>query len=141
MWRLLVIAGGCRHLGGWEFQPGVTQSISGSQPFVTVHALEPPGSLDLMIECAPDGLQLSYRGRFSEAGAQVQFDDGPPLTLPVSLSLRGEPVVDLRASIDGETAEQRLIEASRVAVHPDGEPPTVFDVTHAERAIRRLRCP
>lgn len=148
MWRSVwvIAVAGCGHIGAWQFERMPDQSISGPQPFVMLHPLGPSSADALVIECAPNGLQLAFRGRFSDDAATVQFDDAPPLTLPTSTSLRGVPVVDLRRRVAGgsSTTEELLVDASRFTLHPaaaDGAAVVLYDVTHADRAIRRLHCP
>ena len=134
MW--LIGLAGCGHVGAWQIHHGTRQSISGPQDFARVEALGAPSSWVLMIECAPDGLQLALGGDIEGPSTPVRFD-GDPVTLPLRTSRRGVPVIDLRAPISsGTTTEALLTDAERLTVHDGVE----FDVTDADRAIRRLRC-
>ena len=138
---------GCAHTGGWQIHHGTLQSISGPQSFATLHADGPPRAWQRVVECAADGLQLGVGGRFTDAGARLQFDDAPPLTLPTRVSRRGIPVVDLRAPIPqrSTTPEALLAASSQVTVLPvppeTGTEAVSFATARADRAIAALHCP
>jgi len=145
-----IAATGCPRSGDpgdeWQVDHGSAQSQTGPQSFATIHALGPPSSYNLVIECATAGLELSFGGRFPDSAAVLQFDEGAPMTVPTRASQRGVPVVDLRAPIEGTTVEALLLGASRIAVHAPATDQAeavvvAFPVADAERAIRRLDCP
>jgi hypothetical protein len=134
----------------WRITKPDLQSTTGSQPYAVL-ASDPSSSYALMLECTWQGaLLLSFGGGFSEGGATVHFDAGPPVVLPTVPSGRGHLAVDLRAPLEPvtsggtRTAEERLRAADELAVeHPrvGTSGPLTYDISKIGPAIDRLGCP
>ena len=135
----------------WRIAKPDEQSTTGSQPYAVIASV-PSSSYLLMLECTWQGdLLLSFGGGFSEGGATVHFDAGPPVVLPTVPSGRGHLAVDLRAPLDpvtsggARTAEERLRAADGLTVeHPrvgTSADRLTYDISKIGPAIDGLGCP